>query len=102
MTTKDLPGLVKGVVLGAARLPLAVVGAAKSLITGHRDEPSFDPDRPVNVTEELGLDPAPVARPKRPKPVTGIDAAADPGAVDATPADVADAVRHRSEDPTAQ
>ncbi|NYJ03077.1 uncharacterized protein involved in copper resistance [Nocardioides thalensis] len=49
---------------------------------------------PVNVTEELGLDPAPVAKKKdaakdATKPVTDIDAAADPSTVDVTPADVA-------------
>lgn len=50
---------------------------------------------PVNVTEELGLDPSPIAKPKPKKapakkePATKIDAAADPSAVDVTPADVA-------------
>lgn len=62
-------------------------------------EVEISPDRPVNVTEELGLDPSPVAKPKRPrkaapKPVTKIDAEADPAHVDATPADVAEAVSH--------
>jgi hypothetical protein len=52
------------------------------------------PDEPVNVTEELGLDPSPVAK-RKPrksaarKPVTSIDAEADPSDVDATPADLA-------------
>ncbi len=41
---------------------------------------------PVNVVEKLGLDPAPVPKPK---PPNSIDGAADPDAVDATPADVA-------------
>ncbi|MEV5001824.1 hypothetical protein [Nocardioides sp. LML1-1-1.1] len=55
----------------------------------------IDPDEPVNVTEELGLDPSPVAKPKprkkaAPKPVTKIDAEADPGDVDVTPADIAE------------
>lgn len=55
----------------------------------------IDPDEPVNVTEELGLDPAPVAKPKprkkaAPKPVTSIDAEADPSDVDVTPADIAE------------
>lgn len=54
----------------------------------------IDPEEPVNVTEELGLDPAPVAKPKArkkaaPKPVTAIDAEADPSEVDVTPADIA-------------
>ena len=61
------------------------------------DEPhlDIDPDEPVNVTEELGLDPSPVAKPKprkkaAPKPVTKIDAEADPSDVDVTPADIAE------------
>lgn len=61
------------------------------------EEVSISPDEPVNVTEELGLDPAPVAKPKRTpkaakKPPTSIDAAADPSDVHVTPADVAKAV----------
>lgn len=47
---------------------------------------------PVNVTEELGLDPAPVDPPRpapRTAPVTSIDQQAEPGLVDSTPADVA-------------
>lgn len=57
---------------------------------------------PVNVTEELGLDPAPVAKPKparkttAKKPVTQVDAKADPSAVDATPADVGRAVAKKA------
>jgi hypothetical protein len=53
---------------------------------------------PVNVTQELGLDPAPVEKPKpakkapAKKPTTKIDAAADPSDVDVTPADVAKVV----------
>lgn len=56
------------------------------------------PSEPVNVTEQLGLDPAPVAKPKRAakkpakKPVTKIDAAAEANDVDVTPADVADSM----------
>lgn len=56
------------------------------------------PTEPVNVTEQLGLDPAPVAKPKRAakkptrKPVTKIDANADASDVDVTPADVADSM----------
>lgn len=57
----------------------------------------ISPDKPVNVTEELGLDPAPVEEPRAPKtpkaaPVTGIDADADASQVDVTPADIADVV----------
>ena len=68
-------------------------------------EVEITPDQPINVTEELGLDPSPVAKPKRPrkqpeKPVTAIDAQADPSEVDVTPADVAEAVSHRAPRPT--
>ncbi len=63
----------------------------------HEEPPhvDIDPDEPVNVTEELGLDPAPVTKPKprkkaASKPVTAIDAQADPSDVDVTPADIAD------------
>jgi hypothetical protein len=58
------------------------------------------PDKPVNVTKELGLDAAPVAKPapaakadKGDKPLTSIDAAADVSHVEATPADIAPAVK---------
>ena len=46
---------------------------------------------PVNVTEELGLDPAPVEKPTE-KPLTKIDAKAEDIEVDVTPADIADRV----------
>lgn len=61
-------------------------------------KPPTPTDEPVNVIDELGLDPAPVTKPKparKPagkKPVTKIDAAADPSHVDVTPADMAKAV----------
>lgn len=60
---------------------------------------------PVNVVEELGLDPAPVEEPAAahevpataaPGPETGIDAKADASTVDATPADVAAKVARRA------
>jgi hypothetical protein len=61
---------------------------------------AVSPDKPVNVTKELGLDAAPVAKPapaatadKADKPLTSIDAAADVSHVDATPADIAPAVK---------
>ena len=60
---------------------------------------SVSPDKPVNVSQELGLDPAPVATPApvaqdtEPAPVTSIDAAADATEVDVTPADIAPAVK---------
>ena len=68
-----------------------------------------DPEEPVNVVEELGLDAAPVEAPKKPKKkaakktpgrssaaVTTIDAAADSTEVAATPADVAKKVAKKS------
>lgn len=51
---------------------------------------------PVNVTEELGLDPAPVEAPQTDEPLTSIDAEADAGNVDVTPADVAKAVARKA------
>jgi len=98
-------GTVKRIVGTAAKAPAAVAGAAVGLAQGAirrtrgvDAEPSLtsSPDEPVNVTEELGLDPAPVAKPRKepaPPPVTGIDAQADPDHVDVTPADIADAVK---------
>lgn len=116
-----------GIAHHALKAPFTLAGSAIGLVrnvTGAKDDSStptptpapsptstsepeveISPDRPVNVTEELGLDPSPVAKPKRPrkqqeKPVTAIDAEADPSDVDVTPADVADAVSHRSPRPT--
>ncbi|UMG92659.1 hypothetical protein [Nocardioides sp. TF02-7] len=66
--------------------------------TATTDDSTGSRPEPVNVTEELGLDPAPVDKPKpskeaaTSKPTTAIDAAADPSKVDVTPADVAEAV----------
>jgi len=107
---------LKGIAHDVLKAPFTLAGTAtrlaRSVIGTKRDEPAppvpqvdISPDRPVNVTEELGLDPSPVAKPKRPrqqpeKPVTGIDAEADPSDVAATPADVADAVSHRGARPT--
>lgn len=55
----------------------------EGVTAGHRD--------PVNVHDELGLDPAPPARSHTPRQpaVTGIDQQAEPGLVESTPADVA-------------
>ena len=105
-------GTIKRLSAAALKAPAAVAGAAVGVaqtaarrVKGgdaeHSDgEPSLkiSPDEPVNVTEELGLDPAPVAKPRprttpAPPPVTDIDAQADPDHVDATPADIADAVK---------
>lgn len=59
--------------------------------------PDISPDKPVNVTKELGLDAAPVAKsapaPQADAPLTSIDAAADASEVDVTPADIAPAVK---------
>lgn len=119
-------GKIQAVAVRSLKVPVAVVGsavglaqgaasAATSLLAGPKapdaparaaepvqasapkEDSSAHPE-PVNVTEELGLDPAPVEKPKvakkapKRRPVTKIDAAADPSTVDATPADVADAV----------
>ncbi|KRC48849.1 MULTISPECIES: hypothetical protein [unclassified Nocardioides] len=111
-TAVHVPATVAGTAVGLAQ---GTVRTVRSVIAGHHEsappvptdvdpvepvEPhqvEVDPSRPVNVTEELGLDPSPVARPKGPRqqperPVTGIDAAADPSDADATPADVARAL----------
>ena len=100
-------GTIKRLTATAVKAPAAVAGAvvgvaqtAARRVKGTDAEPSLkiSPDEPVNVTEELGLDPAPVAKPRprktpAPPPVTGIDAQADTDHVDATPADIADAVK---------
>lgn len=62
------------------------------------EQPHVDTSAPVNVVDELGLDPAPVKKPTPPRKATkapgraqtGIDAAADPGSVNVTPADLAE------------
>lgn len=89
-----LAGAVVGVVETATR---RVRGTTSGAEQSTEQGVAVSPDRPVNVTEELGLDPAPVAKPRprttpTPPPVTSIDAQADPGGVSATPADVADVV----------
>ena len=100
-------GTIKRIAVAAAKAPAAVAGAVVGVAqtAGRRARgddaersSTISPDEPVNVTEELGLDPAPVAKPRprttpAPPPVTGIDAQADPDHVDATPADIADAVK---------
>lgn len=118
-------GLARGAATAGGQVTRSVTGRAASVVTGLVEgRKSPDPsavDRveqestaasapgdadtvtnsgpePVNVTEELGLDPAPVDKPKpakkapAKKPMTTIDAAADPSDVDVTPADVAQAV----------
>jgi hypothetical protein len=112
---KAVTGTVAGTAAGAVH---TAAGAVQALV-GHKEDkadPSADggaaeespditisPDEPVNVTEELGLDPAPVDKPKGPrktesKPTTSIDAAADPSDVDVTPADVAQVVSKNAQD----
>lgn len=125
-TALKAPATVAGTAVGIAKGAVGVGAHAVKAATGHAgqsggqsgtspaqappteaatvdDSPSLgrpiSPDEPVNVTEELGLDPSPVATPKKPrkpaeKPVTGIDAAADPADVDVTPADVARTVQN--------
>ena len=73
-------------------------GAVSTLVRGRKDSEAPSPE-PVNVSEELGLDPTPVKKPRSPKktapsakPITMIDAAADPSSVDVTPVDVAERV----------
>ncbi|GAA3518262.1 hypothetical protein [Nocardioides daeguensis] len=104
----DPIGTIKRLSVAALKAPAAVAGAAVGVAQtavrrvqgGKAAEPTLtiSPDEPVNVTEELGLDPAPVSKPRprttpAPPPVTDIDAQADPDHVDVTPADIADAVK---------
>ena len=106
--------LATGTVVGATRLSAQVVARAYGVTRGvaaagagvvrsasGRDasdtatpQAAQDSPRPVNVTEELGLDAAPVERPRQPRPVpvTEIDAQAEPGLVESTPADVAERI----------
>ena len=55
---------------------------------------------PVNVVEELGLDPAPAEKPREAATpaVTAIDQQAEPGLVQSTPADVADRIERAQGD----
>ena len=108
VATKNPLALLKTVTVGALKAPMAVgratVGTAAGAVTSLLDSRSAESDPepepvPVNVTEAAGIDPAPVTKPgpKRTKkaaskPVTEIDAAADPSSVTVTPADVAEVV----------
>lgn len=81
----------------AAKAPAKTVSATKA------PTETVSVTEPVNVTEELGLDPAPVDEPKGTpatpdahQPVTAIDAAADTEHVEATPADIAKAVAKKA------
>jgi hypothetical protein len=96
-------GLARGTVSETRRLAREVTSPSSSWTAAtdspERSAPVDDPapvslgtePGPVNVTEELGLDPAPLDRPRerRTPAVTGIDQQAEPGLVDSTPADVA-------------
>lgn len=118
LETAKAPAAVAGTAVGLARTAAGKGASALGSLVAHtKDSPApapteaepeptrapeveIDPDQPVNVTQELGLDPSPVAKPKQarkatPKPVTRIDADAHPDEVDVTPADVAEAVAHR-------
>lgn len=115
-------GLVKGAAsvgrtagVQVTRTATGVATDAVTSLVGSRDASTALPDdtrdvdvpdagptgrpEPVNVTEELGLDPAPVDQPSAAidtpeagTPLTTIDAAADTEHVEATPADIAKAV----------
>lgn len=94
LTAGAVSKLVSGRKLTVAPAPAAPERAESAPAT--EDLPT-----PVNVTEELGLDPAPVDAPQTEDsqtdaPVTSIDAEADAGNVDVTPADVARAVARKA------
>ena len=79
-------GIVRGTLSEGRRL---VREAAAPAADG--EEVTARHDGPVNVHDELGLDPTPPARSRTPRQpaVTGIDQQAEPGLVESTPADVA-------------
>ena len=79
-----------GVAKGAASAGGRVVREARQAPTSPWEEATTTDPTPVNVVEELGLDPAPVDTPPAPAPLTSIDAQADADHVAATPADVAE------------
>lgn len=107
---KDVTGTAGHLARGAAGLGLKVAGTVGEQVFRRvpgidRHVSSTDPTpaepvpadaapEPVNVVEELDLDPAPVDESamvtEEPPPVTDIDAQADRDAVDVTPADVAE------------
>ena len=86
-----------------APTPVAPEARAAEAPTRRKAPTKVSATEPVNVTEELGLDPAPVAEPKSTtatpesnEPVTTIDAKADTDHVEATPADLAKAVAKKA------
>ncbi|HET7721267.1 MAG TPA: hypothetical protein VFK43_14980 [Acidimicrobiales bacterium] len=108
---KDLAGKAVGQARGAASAgrhlagqatksaTSLTAGAVSKLMSGRKPTvapAAEDLPTPVNVTEELGLDPAPVEAPATDEPLTSIDAEADVSNVDVTPADVAKAVAKKA------
>ena len=88
-------GVTKGAVQVGQRVARNASRLDSTTARETADEPAkrdADLPQPVNVVEELGLDAAPADEPRRPAPVTSIDAQADPGQVTATPADVAERI----------
>ncbi len=81
-----------GVAKGTASVGVRAVREARQSPPSPWHEATRTEPTPVNVVEELGLDPAPVDTPAAPTPITSIDAQADPDQVDATPADVAERI----------
>lgn len=95
IATLKAPAAVAGAVVGLAQ---TASRRARGAASAPQEAPTIPPDEPVNVVEALGLDPAPATEPPArkaaaPEPVTRIDAEADPDHVDATPADIAEAVK---------
>lgn len=79
-----------GVAKGTASVGVGVVRTARQATPSPWDQATATEPTPVNVVEELGLDPAPVDTPPAAEPITSIDAQADPEQVAVTPADVAE------------
>ena len=90
---RNVTGTATSLVRGAAGLGLTVAGAVGEQVSRRIPSVPGDGPEPVNVVEELDLEPAPVdevvAQSHEPAPVTEIDAEADPSAVAVTPASIA-------------
>ena len=88
-----------GVAKGAASIGVrAVTEQRQQQPTSTWRDATSEPPTPVNVVEELGLDPAPVDdTADADEPITSIDAQADPEHVEATPADVAERLSRSDE-----
>ena len=100
-----------GVARGTVSVARAVVAPAPASPTWEAADPEPAADEPapvtlgtepgpVNVVEELDLDPAPVEKPREPATpaVTAIDQQAEPGLVQSTPADVAERIERAQDD----